>query len=168
MLFYYKPRWLFFLSRTEVWFTLATQQHMKGGYREAKCYHGSNIVDLNNLSWQKRHFASSKDWRKEWANVLFASAFMHRKVTHVNFFIFSTIFAVPRFREMQKFCYHGNVTWRLLRVQTSWHGSQTLPLPFAMGKCKYATVSSFFWFNSGLKVYRSKLILSYEEKVGAY
>lgn len=39
---------------------------------------------------------------------------------------------------------------------------------FALGKCKNANVSSFFWFNSGLKVYKSKLILSYEAKVGAY
>ena len=27
----------FFLPRTEAWFTLATQKHMKGGYREDKC-----------------------------------------------------------------------------------------------------------------------------------
>ena len=41
----------------------------------------------------------------------FPDATMHRKVMHVNLLI---IFAGPRFVETQKFCYHGNVTYRLL------------------------------------------------------
>ena len=44
--------------------------------------------------------------------VLFLSAIMHRKVKHVNFVFFSAILAGPRFVEIQKFCYHGNVTQR--------------------------------------------------------
>ena len=40
---------------------------------------------------------------------------MYRKVIHVFFFyVFSVISAGPRFVEIQKFCYHGNVEWRLL------------------------------------------------------
>ena len=54
----------------------------------------------------------SNDARKLWATVLFLSAIMHRKVIHVIFFsfFFSVVFAGPWFVEMQKFCYHGNVT----------------------------------------------------------
>ena len=40
---------------------------------------------------------------------------MHRKVIHVNFVFFSfAIFAGPLLVEIQTFCYHGNVTKRLL------------------------------------------------------
>ena len=54
----------------------------------------------------------SNDEREVWATVLFLSAIMHRKIIHVIFFFvfFSVVFAGPRFVEIQKFCYHGNVT----------------------------------------------------------
>ena len=38
---------------------------------------------------------------------------MHRKDTHVIFIVFSAIFEGPRFVEIHKFCYYGNVTQRL-------------------------------------------------------
>ena len=53
----------------------------------------------------------SNDGRKVSATVLFLSAIMYRKV-RVNFVFFSAIFAGPRSAEIQKFCYHGNVTQR--------------------------------------------------------
>ena len=40
---------------------------------------------------------------KVWVTVLFLSAMMHGKVIRV-------IFAGPRFVEIRKFCFHGNVT----------------------------------------------------------
>ena len=57
-----------------------------------------------------RPFALSNDERKVWATVLLLNAIMHWKVIHVNFFCFfchistTTVF----------FCFHGNVTKRLL------------------------------------------------------
>ena len=41
---------------------------------------------------------------------MFLSVIMHRKVIHVDFLFFSAIFAGPRFVEIEKSCYHGNVT----------------------------------------------------------
>ena len=77
---------------------------------ERKCvtssYHGSKMSEFC-LSWQRKPFASSIDWRKVWAIVWFLSAFMHRKAIHVNFFL--TIFEGPQFVEIQKFCFHGIV-----------------------------------------------------------
>ena len=44
----------------------------------------------------------------------FLSARIHRKVMHVNFFVFfSRHIAGPLFFKIQKFCYHGNETLRL-------------------------------------------------------
>ena len=39
---------------------------------------------------------------------------MNREVMHVNFCLFSAIFAVPRIVEIQKFCYHGTLALPLL------------------------------------------------------
>ena len=48
----------------------------------------AKLLNLNNLSWQRRPFAMSNDGRKSWATVLFLlSAIMKRKVVHVNYFI---------------------------------------------------------------------------------
>ena len=49
-------------------------------------YHG--ILDLNNLSSQRRPFVVSNDGRIAWATVLFLSEIMHWKVIHVNIFLF--------------------------------------------------------------------------------
>ena len=50
------------------------------------------------------------DWRKVWATVLFL-----RAVIYVSFLVFSSaICALSQFVEMEKFCYHGKVTKRLL------------------------------------------------------
>ena len=50
---------------------------------------------------------------KAWDTTLFLSAIMHNmQVIHDDFFVFSAIFAGPRFVEIQKFCCHGNVTKR--------------------------------------------------------
>ena len=48
------------------------------------------FLDLNNPSWQRRPFAFSNErsGRKVWATVLFLRAIMHKKVIHVNFFVF--------------------------------------------------------------------------------
>ena len=46
---------------------------------------------------------------KLWGTVLVRSVIMHRKVLHVSFPFFCHI-AGPRFVEIQKFCYNGNVT----------------------------------------------------------
>ena len=50
----------------------------------------AKFLDLKNLSWQRRPFLLSNNRRKVWATVLFLSAIMHRKVIHVNFFVFSS------------------------------------------------------------------------------
>ena len=47
----------------------------------------AKLLNLNNLSWQRRPFALSNDGRKVTATVLFLSAIMKRKVVLVNFFI---------------------------------------------------------------------------------
>ena len=50
---------------------------------------------------------------KAWDTTLFLSAIVHNmQVIHDDFLVFSAIFAGPRFVEIQKFCYHGNVTKR--------------------------------------------------------
>lgn len=41
---------------------------------------------------------------------LFLSAVMHKKVTHVKFFVFSAILAGQQFNEIQNSCYHDNMT----------------------------------------------------------
>ena len=71
----------------------------------------AKILDLNSLSGKRQSFALSNDERKVIAAVLFLSAMMHRKVIQPQFFIIiSAIFTRPRFVEIRKFCYHGNVT----------------------------------------------------------
>ena len=70
----------------------------------------AKLLNLNNLSWQRRPFALSSDGRKVWATVLFPSAIMKRKVVLVNFSFFSAKFTGARFVEIQEICYHGNVT----------------------------------------------------------
>ena len=44
----------------------------------------------------------------------YLSAIMHTKDKHVNFLVFSAIFAGTRFIKIQKFCCHGNMKKRLL------------------------------------------------------
>ena len=51
--------------------------------------------------------------RKVWTTVLLLSTIVHRDCVDVNFFfrfLFSAIFVGSWFVEVQKFCYHGNVT----------------------------------------------------------
>ena len=48
----------------------------------------ATFLDLNNLSSQQQPFALSNDGSEVWATVLLLSAIMHRKVIHLNFFIF--------------------------------------------------------------------------------
>ena len=47
----------------------------------------AKLLNLNNLSWQRRPFALSNGGRKVTATVLFLNAIMKRKVVLVNFFI---------------------------------------------------------------------------------
>ena len=70
----------------------------------------AKFLDLNSLSGQRQSFALSNDEKKVFAAVLFLSAITHGKVIHVIFFVFSALFTEPRFVEIRKFCYHGNVT----------------------------------------------------------
>ena len=63
--------------------------------REEKCDVRYNMVarflDHNNLSWQRQHLhhrMMQERYGLRWATVLFPSAIRHRKVKHVNFFIF--------------------------------------------------------------------------------
>ena len=53
----------------------------------------AKFLDRNYRSWQGRSFALTNNRRKLWATVLFLSAIRHRKVIHVNFFVFSAILA---------------------------------------------------------------------------
>ena len=88
-------------------------------YREVKC-------DLT-LPWLQNFWTSTichdrhghlhrgrKRWnggRKVGVTILFLSAIMHRSHACQFFsFFFLPSFAGPRFGEIQKFCYHGNVT----------------------------------------------------------
>ena len=48
----------------------------------------AKFLDLNYCYWQRRSFALTNDRRKLWATVLFLSAIRHRKVIHINFFVF--------------------------------------------------------------------------------
>ena len=48
----------------------------------------AKVLVLKNLSWQRRPFALSNDGGKVWVTVLFLRAVKHRKVIHVNFFVF--------------------------------------------------------------------------------
>ena len=57
--------------------------------------------------WDRRLHSRTKE--KICATILFLSGIMHRKVEHVNFSFFPAICVGPRF-----FCYHGNMTLRLL------------------------------------------------------
>ena len=63
--------------------------------REEKCDVRYNMVarflDQNNLSWQRQHLHRRMMQERHglrWATVFFLSAIRHRKVIHVNFFIF--------------------------------------------------------------------------------
>ena len=75
-------------------------------------YHGSKI---SGSQQSVMTFALSSDGRKLWVTILFLSAIMHRSHACQIFsflfcLFFPAIFAGPRFVEIQKFCYHGNVT----------------------------------------------------------
>ena len=59
---------------------------------------------INNLSWQRRPFTC---WTME---ENYGLLFCFWKVLLVIFFTFPVILERPRFVEIQKFCYHGNVT----------------------------------------------------------
>ena len=56
-----------------------------------------------------------KRWKKSTSCRFGPECNIHMKVIHVMFFgfFFSAIFAGPRFVEIKKFCYHGNMTLRL-------------------------------------------------------
>ena len=75
-------------------------------------YHGSKISGSQHsfLIETAICIVELNDGRKVWAIVLFPSAIMRRKVIHVIFFAFTVMFAGPRFIEIEKFCFHGNMT----------------------------------------------------------
>ena len=67
-------------------------------------YHGSKISGSEQSFFTRRLLSLSNDGRTSWATFLFLSAIMHRKVIHVNFFLFfPAIFTGQRFVEIQKF-----------------------------------------------------------------
>ena len=70
----------------------------------------SKFLDLKNLSWQSWPFLLSNNRRKVWATVLFLSAIIHRKVIHVNCFVF---FFLPYLKD------HGLLrSWNFAAIAT--------------------------------------------------
>ena len=97
----------------------ATKQH---GNREEKCDvmlpWQQNFRLSTIFSWPRRSIICIVErCTKVWTTVLVLRAIMHRRVKrHFHrCFCFSAIFEGPQFVEIQKFCYNGNVTSRLLR-----------------------------------------------------
>ena len=70
----------------------------------------AKFLDPNTPSWQRRSFALLNDGRKVWATVLFLSAVIHRKVVHVNFFVFF----------LQYLQYHGLLRSRNFATMATW------------------------------------------------
>ena len=70
----------------------------------------AKFLNPNNPSWQRRPFALLNDGRNVWATVLFLSAVIHRKVVHVNFFVFF----------LQYLQYHGLLRSRNFATMATW------------------------------------------------
>jgi len=74
-------------------------------------HHGSKISGSQQSFFAEAAICFVERWKKRMGYRFVQSAIVHRKVIHVIFFfVFSDIFARPRFADIQKFCYHGNVT----------------------------------------------------------
>ena len=63
----------------------------------------ANFLDPDNFSQQGRPFVLGNNGRK-------VKPIVHKKIMHFDVLFFPAIFAGPKFDEIQKFCYHGNVT----------------------------------------------------------
>ena len=63
----------------------------------------ANFLDLDNFSQQRLPFVLAN-------NGSIVKAIVHKKIMHFDVLFFPAIFAGPKFDEIQKFCYHGNVT----------------------------------------------------------
>ena len=65
----------------------------------------ANFLDPNNFSQQRQPFVLAN-------NESIVKAIVHKKIMHFDVLFFPAIilFAGPKFDEIQKFCYHGNVT----------------------------------------------------------
>ena len=74
----------------------------------------AKFLDLNNLSWRRRPFALSNDGIKVWATVLLRVQSCSGKSHMSIFFSFICHICRTTVAEIQRFCCHGNVTWRLL------------------------------------------------------
>ena len=74
----------------------------------------AKFLDPNNFSQQRWPFVLANNGRK-------VKAIVHKKVMHVDSLVFPAIFAGPKFVEIQRFWYHGNVTWWLfLSISFNW------------------------------------------------
>ena len=51
----------------------------------------AKVLDLKNLSWQRRPFALSNDGRKVWVTILFLRAVKHRKVLSIKGELYSFV-----------------------------------------------------------------------------
>ena len=67
----------------------------------------AKFLDLNYRSWQRLSLALTNDRRKLWASVLFLSAIRHRKVIHVNFFVFFLLY----WQKKKSWYLEGTLTW---------------------------------------------------------
>ena len=63
----------------------------------------AQFLDPNNFSQQRLPFVLATNGRK-------VKAIVHKKIMHFDVLFFPAISAGPKFDEIQKFCYHGNVT----------------------------------------------------------
>ena len=73
-------------------------------------YHGSKISGSQQLFLTDRTICIIEQWMKSMGYGFVPAAVMYRNVIHVIFFIICR----TTFAQIQKFCYHGNVTQQLL------------------------------------------------------
>ena len=66
-------------------------------------YHGSKFSGSQQFFSAEIAICIGKQWS-------IVKAIVHKKIMHFDVLFFPAIFAGPKFDEIQKFCYHGNVT----------------------------------------------------------
>ena len=73
-------------------------------------YHNSKISGCLQSFLTETGICIVERWKKSMGYRFVPEGNHAQEVMRVNFFVFSAIFAGPRFVENQKFCCHGNVT----------------------------------------------------------
>ena len=81
----------------------------------------AKFLELNNVFWQRRPLALSNNAEEHYglSSCSWVQSCTGKSYLSVFKSFFPAIFAKPRFVEIQKFCFHGNVTKRLLSIRTS-------------------------------------------------